>query len=170
MEKGTIMEIGFFRKIITSQIGASIKMLENSITSCSDELWTEDSLPLSFWNQVYHVLFYLDLYLSESETTFVPPPQYKPLEAGPNGPVPQKVYSRKELMEYLEYNRTKANTTISSLTDEKAHQKCGFDWIEISVAELFLYNIRHVQHHAAQLNRMLRLGMNKAPGWVPKTE
>jgi len=36
--------------------------------------------------------------------------------------------------------------------------------------ELLLYNMRHVQHHAAQLNLMLRQAVDSAPGWVAKTK
>jgi hypothetical protein len=33
-------------------------------------------------------------------------------------------------------------------------------------AELLLDNMRHVQHHAAQLNLILRQTIDAAPGWV----
>ena len=36
--------------------------------------------------------------------------------------------------------------------------------------ELFLYNLRHVQHHAAQLNLILRQTIDRAPRWVVKTD
>jgi len=36
----------------------------------------------------------------------------------------------------------------------------------LSFAELLLYNMRHVQHHAAQLNLILRQKVDSAPGWV----
>jgi hypothetical protein len=36
------------------------------------------------------------------------------------------------------------------------------------VGELVLYNLRHVQHHAAQLNLILRQVVDAAPGWVSK--
>jgi uncharacterized damage-inducible protein DinB len=38
----------------------------------------------------------------------------------------------------------------------------------MSVAELLLYNLRHVQHHAAQLNLMLRQTTGAAPRWVAR--
>lgn len=38
--------------------------------------------------------------------------------------------------------------------------------MNFSVIEILLYNMRHVQHHAAQLNLKLRQGMNDAPIWV----
>ncbi len=168
--KGTNMEIGLLKKMIWSQLGASVKMLENAIASCPDELWTDDSLPKPYWTQAYHALFFLDMYLSESPTLMNPPSKFKPLERGPKGPVPQRAYSREELLEYLEYGRVKAKATIDALTEETIAKECGFSWVGVSVAELFFYNSRHVQHHAAQLNLLMRQRTNSSPGWVFKAE
>jgi uncharacterized damage-inducible protein DinB len=38
----------------------------------------------------------------------------------------------------------------------------------MSNGELLIYNMRHVQHHAAQLNMLLRERTNSAPNWVSK--
>ena len=38
----------------------------------------------------------------------------------------------------------------------------------MSNGELLLYNMRHVQHHAAQLNMLLRQATDSAPDWVSK--
>jgi len=34
------------------------------------------------------------------------------------------------------------------------------------VIEILLYNMRHVQHHTAQLNLLLRQEINEAPEWI----
>ena len=47
-----------------------------------------------------------------------------------------------------------------------AHQRCRLDWPEMSVAELLLYNMRHVPEHAAQLDLLLGQRVGSAPGWV----
>ena len=168
--KGFDMEIGFLKKTLWSQLGASVKMLENAIASCPNELWTDGSLAKPYWTQVYHTLFFLDLYLSESPTMMNPPSKFKPLERGSKGPVPQRVYSREELLEYLEYGQAKAKLRIDALTEEMITKECGFSWVGVSVAELFIYNARHVQHHAAQLNMLLRQRIDLAPGWVFKAD
>jgi hypothetical protein len=59
---------------------------------------------------------------------------------------------------------------IEGLTDEKARQRCRFAWGEVSFAELLLYNMRHVQEHAAQLNLILGQRVGSAPGWVTKAK
>jgi hypothetical protein len=58
---------------------------------------------------------------------------------------------------------------MEALTNEKVNTRFGFEWIEGSIAELYLYNLRHVQHHAAQPNLILRQTIESAPRWVKKT-
>jgi len=53
------------------------------------------------------------------------------------------------------------------MTDEKARQPSRpLPELKLSVAELLLDNMRHVQHHAAQLNLVLRQKTGSAPKWV----
>jgi len=86
------------------------------------------------------------------------------------GLLPERVYTKNELQTYLEHGREKCRATISGMTEEKAHRRCGFDWLDISVAEVLLYNMRHVQHHAGQLHLILRQKIDSAPRWVRKTQ
>jgi len=63
-----------------------------------------------------------------------------------------------------------SGTAIESLSETSAGQRCVFGWGEVSFLELLLYNLRHVQHHAAQLNLILRQETDSAPGWVGQTK
>jgi uncharacterized damage-inducible protein DinB len=79
------------------------------------------------------------------------------------------VYTKPELLAYLEHGRTKCRTAIAAMTEERANRRCGFSWLDLSLGEVLLYNMRHVQHHAGQLNLILRQKMDAAPRWVRKT-
>ena len=46
----------------------------------------------------------------------------------------------------------------------------GRDALTYSVLEILLYNMRHVQHHAAQLNLLLRQETNHAPDYISQAE
>jgi uncharacterized damage-inducible protein DinB len=46
--------------------------------------------------------------------------------------------------------------------------ECKTMWY--NAIEILLYNMRHVQHHAAQLNLLLRQAINDAPVWVSKAK
>jgi uncharacterized damage-inducible protein DinB len=158
------------KTIIWKQFGASIDMLENAIRACPETLWSDRSQRPEFWYVAFHTLFYLDLYLSESDAGFAPPAPFTLDEMDERGLLPERVYTKQELQDYLEHGREKCRRTISSMTEEKGNRRCGFEWLDLSVAEVLLYNIRHVQHHAGQLNLILRQKIDSAPRWVRKTE
>lgn len=134
--------------------------------ACPERLWSDRSKQPEFWYTVYHALFWLDCYLSNSLEGFAPPAPFTLDELDERGLLPERVYAKDELHAYLEHGRKKCRATIEALTDDKARQRCGFEWLDINVAELLLYNMRHVQHHAAQLNLILRQTIDSAPRWV----
>lgn len=165
------------------QFGGTIDMLENALLVCPDTLWNgllwntrpDDPVPpeiAAFWYLTYHTLFWLDLYLSSlSEEEFAPPPPFTLSELDPAGVVPEPPYTKDELHNYLLHLRQKCQTTIMNLSDEKAHYMVSFPWTArrpTSFFELLMYNMRHVQEHASQLN--LFLGQHAVEGvsdWVP---
>jgi len=155
---------------VWQQYGAAIDMLENALLACPDPLWDDRSRKPEYWYLVYHTLFWLDFYLSDSPVGFAPPAPFTLDELDPAGVLPERVYTKDELRSYLDHGRRKCRATIAALTDERASQRCGFERLEITVGELHLYSMRHVQHHAAQLNLMLRQVTDSAPPWVGKTK
>ena len=154
---------------IWQQFGAAIDMLENAVVACPEELWGDRSRNPEFWYLVYHTLFWLDLYLSGSLEGFQPPAPYNLDELDPAGLFPERVYTREEMLRYLEHGRRKCRETIAALTEERARERAGFERLGLTIGELLLYNMRHVQHHAAQLNLLLRQSTDSAPRWVGKT-
>jgi DinB superfamily len=165
------------KTILWGQFGAAIDMLSNAMQECPDSLWRErlwnhPNEPAGFsefWYLAYHALFWLDFYLSGSVEGYAPPAPFTLSEFDSAG-FPDKVYSKDELQTYLVYCRKKCQTTIENLTDEKASQLCKFGHREFSFAELLLYNMRHVQEHAAQLNLILGQSGIAVTGWVGKAK
>jgi len=108
---------------IWQQFGASIAMLDSTMSICPDQFWDSalwkdpDDEPeySQFWYRVYHTLFWLDLYLSGSSyEDYSPPTPFK------RGVLPEKPYTKDQLHGYLEHCRGKCQATIEALTDEKA--------------------------------------------------
>lgn len=168
----------FWRSILWQQFGAAIDMLENAIRVCPDELWSDPSKQpewvsnnvVGFWYVAYHTVFFLDFYLADSPTGFAPPFPFNLDELDPAGLLPERPFTKGELQTYLDHCRRKCRTVIETLTEDRARQRCEVEWLDLSIAELLLYNMRHVQHHAAQLNLMLRQATASAPKWVAKTK
>ena len=167
----------FWKITIWGQFGGAIDMLENAMRACPDELWSNPSKPpawddqdvVGFWYVAYHTLFFLDHDLSGSLDGFTPPAPFTLDELDPAGLLPERPYTKVELQSYLEHCREKCRAKINRMTQEEARQRCGFERLDLTGAELLLYSLRHVQHHAAQLNLLLRQNTGSAPRWVAKT-
>lgn len=143
------------------QFGASIAMLGNALRATPEAEW--DAGEPRVWYLTYHTLFFLDYYLADGPEGFAPPAPFTLLELDPSGAMPERVYTKGELLGYLEHGRQKCRARILSLTEP--HALSGFGQGR-SHLEMLLYNLRHVQHHAAQLNLLLRQRTGSAPPWV----
>jgi len=148
------------------QCGAAIDMLENAMRACPEELWSDRSRQPGFSYLAYHTLFWLDLYLSGSIEGFVPPKPFNRDELDPAGIIPDPPWSKELLLDYLARCRSKCRATIEGMTEEEARARTRFYWGEADGVEKLLYSLRHVQHHAAQLNLILRQTIDSAPRWV----
>jgi len=156
------------KEAIWSQYGAAIDTLEAAIKHCPDDVWGDKSNFHEIWYMASHTLFWLDFYLEGEKEGFVPPAPFGLEELDPAGKLPPRVYTKDELLDYLEHGRKKCKEVIRRLTDETAHQSAGSVRPNLTGLELLLYNMRHVQHHAAQINLLLRQRIDSAPRWVSK--
>ena len=156
-----------WREATWRQFGASIDMIDNAIRACPPALWHSGRKP-EFWYIAFHTLFWLDLYLSDSLGKFAPPDPFTLDELEAESEPAKDAYTRDELLRYLQHGRDKCRMLIESLTKERAGERCGFQWVDCTVGELLLYNMRHVQHGAGQLNLILRQQTDSAPHWVKR--
>ncbi len=154
------------KKILWNQFGAAIDMLESAINFCPEELWISDK---NYWYTVYHTLFYLDYYLSEDTISFIPPPPFTLSEFDASGVLPDTVYTKEELLNYLEISRKKCFDMIADMSEENSKKRFINEYRNYSRLEIFIYNMRHVQHHTGQLNLLLRQNINDVPRWISQT-
>lgn len=167
-----------FKESLWKQFGASIDMLQNALTLWQEETWNNDK---KFFYMAYHSLIMLDYYLTNPPKDFSTPLPFSFAEPDqvPDGVigdiVPNHTYTKQELLDYLQASRKKCRQLIEDLTEEKLQER----WVEdedasesmdYPVLEILLYNMRHLQHHAAQLNMLLRQKINQSPGWIAQTE
>jgi len=147
------------------QFGASIDMLGGAIRACPDALWTDDSQEPVVWRLAFHTLFWLDLYLAGRVEGFAPPPPFGLDELERDG-APPRVYTKEELLGYVEHCRERCRAGIASLDEESARRVHEFRWGRVTFEELLVYNLRHVQHGAAQLNLILRRAGGTPAPWI----
>lgn len=165
-------------QMLWRQFGAAIDMLGDALRACPDELWEKqlwEDQPdqwvakgfSKFWYLGYHTLFWLDLYLTGAEEGFTPPTPFDLVEMEANETLP-RTYTRTELLGYLEVCRQRCQETLVTMSSEQANRLCRFAWGEVPFAELQLYNLRHVQEHAAHLGMFLGQQAGKSTRWVAK--
>jgi hypothetical protein len=175
------------RTALWQQFGAAIDMLENALLACPTSLWKERLWSASpppqfppqfaeFWYVTFHALVWLDLYLSGvPEDEFASPAPFSQGELDSTGALPDQPYTREALHTYLVSVREKCRTRLLRLSNEEARRSVEYPWSggqSISFLELQLYNLRHVQEHAAQLS--LFLGQHASPDanldWVARAK
>jgi len=158
MEKSTSIT-----EAVWTQFGASLDMLENAIVMCPEEHW---ETTLDFWYLSFHCIFWTDYYLSTEPDKFEPPTPFSLSEFDPTGKKPDRIYTKTENLEYLEHCRQKAKQLIRELTPSRMNDRWINEHKNYSLLEILLYNMRHIQHHSAQLNLILRQTIDNAPNWV----
>lgn len=161
-----------YKSLILNQYEAALQTMKLCIDECSDEAWNQPVCNHEFCQAVFHALFYADLYLGQNPEVASDQPfhkeyaaEFEGYEETKKGP-PQKTYEREFIEAYLNHCLEKARSVVASMTEEALKTRSGFDWIEGSAAEVHVYNIRHIQHHAAQLSLRLRLDSQAAIPWV----
>lgn len=151
------------------QFGAAIDMMENAINACPAQLWNEET---AFCRLAHHTIFFLDYYLSDAtpkESAYTPPPPFTKLEFED---VPTlEMYTKEQILKFLGHARQKLLLQLGNNTPEDLLSKRFVsEYRDFTLFELLLYNMRHVQHHAAQLNMLLRQHGITPPNWVSRTK
>lgn len=160
------------KEILWNQFGASIDMLINAIINCPDDYFNTNK---RFYFIAFHSTIFLDYYLSISPKEFFPLLSFtqknkedRPKEAI-DDLIPNKTYSKQEIVEYLKQSREKCKQIIYDLTIEKLHERFNEgdqpNDMNYPILEILLYNLRHTQHHTAQLNMLLRQDIDKHMEW-----
>lgn len=164
--------ISSIREILWNQFGASIDMLINVVANCPDDYYKSNK---RFYYIAFHSAILLDYYLTIPPSDFKPFLSFTRMEAADipkealGDLVPDKVYAKDALVEYLKRSRAKCQALVQSLTDEKLFERFteGNEPgdMDYPILEIVLYNMRHTQHHTAQLNMMIRQDFDKHIDW-----
>ena len=152
---------------IARQYGTALKMLRQAIELCPDELWADATYRNPYWHIAYHALFYAHLYSQLNEAEFRPWSKHKEgirmLGDLPAAELAPLAYSKAEILEYHELCCAEVAARVAETNLEA---ESGFYWLPFNKFELQIYNIRHIQHHAAQLILRLRLDTDVNVPWV----
>jgi len=164
--------LGTFKELIANQFEAALCTLNTCIDRCPETAWNARVANHLFCQVAFHTLFYADYYLGPNEESFRRQPFHRDNEPffGDyeefEDRAPQSLYERTSIKKYLEHCRKKASEVIAAETADTLNARSRFERRAFSRAELHVYNIRHIQHHAAQLSLRLRLDAHEDIPWI----
>jgi len=166
--------IDTLKDLLAHQYEASLSMLHLAIARCPEASWNERVANLKYCQAAFHVVFFGDVYLQPSDDVNALKRQRFHIEHAADFRDYEELedraqvllYDKAFVLNYLLFVRSKASETIARESADVLAGRSGFARRKCSRAELHVYNIRHIQHHAAQLILRLRLDTKVDIPWV----
>ncbi len=157
MYKNTIADI------LASQYKASLGMLRQTLEKVPEEQWNTDEYNIPNWQIAYHVLWGTRFYLRANPETYRPFDEAiegaeslcgsQDWENPDEGVKLEGIHTKDELFSFINNIEKNLLQKIGSLPLDG---NSGFEWYPYSRLELHINNIRHIQHHTAQIIERLK--------------
>jgi hypothetical protein len=170
------MSTELLKSSILAQFEASLAMLRICLEKCPPEHWDGIIGKYPFWQVAYHTLCFADCYCAVRDEEWLPRQGGTGLtgDLHPKGRTeleeeyPSRRFSKEELVAYCELCLEIVRTAMARETEATLAGESGFSWLKMPRAEVYIYNLRHIQHHAGQLSALLRrTGVETTRhGWV----
>ncbi len=164
--------LALFKDLTISQYEAALLTLGNCIDECPEDLWFGKIANHSFNVSAFHAIFFADVYLGKSLEELKAQDFHNRYAADFDGyeelsnDPPVNIYRKAFVKEYLDFCHSKAVFVVANETAESLKRQSAIPWQKLTRAELHVYNIRHIQHHAAQLVLRLRLDSDVDIDWL----
>lgn len=163
------------KEVLKSQYHAALAMLRQTIEQCPEEAWVSQDHCNAFWQISYHTLFFTHLYLQPNEQAFQPWPGQQSNVQHPDGiagradpdsslPLVPEPYTREQVLAYWRHCDEMVDAAVGAI--DLTSPDSGFSWYDESKLEHQLINLRHVQHHTAQLADRNRAAAGSSTSWV----
>ena len=160
------------RDSLSHQLKAALNTLGHVIESCPDTEWQKEHGDAPFSQAVFHTLFYADVYLGRDSMPFKDQPFHK-LHSDAFADYeefedrkPIRLYEKAFCQDYFKFCIDKVDAMLESETLESFAGESGIDFRHCNRMELYIYGVRHIQHHAAQLGLRIQQINGKEMKWV----
>ena len=162
-----------FADALKNQYHASLAMMREAIELCPDALWLDARPTNAFWQIAYHALFFAHFYLGQSAAAFQPwaghqrDNQYEdgiPGDPDPASTLPllPEPYTKEQALEYWAIVDAFVDPAVDAMDFQR--RETGFHY-RMSKLEHQLVNLKHIQHHTAQLADRLRQARGVHVAW-----
>jgi hypothetical protein len=163
------------RAMFKSQYHAALAMLRDTIERCPDDLWLSEAPTNAFWQIAYHTLFFTHLYMLDGPASFEGWSGHQdrvqqqdgiagPVDPKSSLPLIPRPYTRAETLAYWKICDDMIDLAIDRMDLDRSDS--GFSWYKMPKLEHQLVNLRHIQHHTAQLVDRLRHTLGTGTRWV----
>jgi hypothetical protein len=170
------MSTDLLKSSMLAHFEAALAMLRMCLDKCPPEQWDGIIGKYPFWQVAYHTLCYADCYCSVTNEHWEP----RQGGTGPTGNLhpkgrteleeeyPSRRFSKEELIGYCGLCLDIVRAAVARETDASLAGESGFSWLKMPRAEVYIYSLRHIQHHTGQLRAHLRrTGVDTTEtGWV----
>ncbi|HEY4328123.1 MAG TPA: DinB family protein [Phycisphaerae bacterium] len=161
-------------ELLAHQYEASLCTLNLAVVRCPESSWNEPVVKWKFCQAAFHTVFFADVYLQAGDDVAAVKLQAFHIEHKADFRDYEELEDREQVLlyekpfvsSYLQNTRRKAQAIIAHESAEMLAGPSGFRRRKCSRAELHVYNIRHIQHHAAQLSLRLKLDTNVEVPWI----
>lgn len=143
----------FINEILIRQFKPSFKMIEKIIESCPKAIWAQRNIDPPIWQQIFHVLYGIDYWFSESKESFIKP-EFKNEVNSVLGEESSGFIEQEDMKGYLDYVAKKAGSFLGNLDQIKVISPSGI-YIKWTNLDVIMEQVRHLQHHLGYLNRVL---------------
>lgn len=151
---------------LSQQYLATLKMIEELIIKCKDELWQDYSHPVVISQLVYHIISSADYFLLKTNNERN---SFKP-KYGNSGFIfndPAKNFSKRQLLDHLAEVQEKATKLFSNLTVEELTGEPMYEATDsFSLFGSLMFNLRHLMNHIGALRARLTLLGNEPLPYV----
>lgn len=150
-------------EILVSQYKACLGMLRTALEKVPAKEWNTEEYHNPNWQIAYHTLWAVKFYLGANPESFVPwdnsiagaeslGGNYE-WENPEDGVVLEGFHTKEELLLFIDDLENILQIAVEALPLEASS---GFEWYPISRLEFHINNIRHIQHHTAQIIERLK--------------
>lgn len=149
--------------ILASQYKASLGMLRQALDKVSEAQWNSEEYNNPNWQIAYHVLWGTKYYLGADPESYVPFENAiegaeslggaQDWENPDEGIQVEGFHTREELVYFIDNVERNLRSAIEALP---VSENSGFEWYSYTRFELHINNIRHIQHHTAQIIERLK--------------
>jgi len=142
-------------KQILNQYKASFRMLTSCIEQYDEKVWFDkENYDMPAYEISYHVIYCANMYCAPGEEEII----HWSGEADPK----KYLFGTKEMINFISHSLQQFPAYLEKLA---INEKCWPHWYDLPQLEFHFNNIRHIQHHTAQLIERHRLTKRLKMKW-----